>query len=74
MLIFKIISHNFSISILTEINKLKSNMDIQVYHVSLIALSSASYEVGTTAPASLKALFFACADSNSPPLLAPCFH
>lgn len=39
--------------------------------VSLIAASKASYEVGTTAPASCSAWFFACADSNSPPLLAP---
>ena len=42
-------------------------------NVSLIAFSKASYEVGTAAPASFSAWFFAWADSISPPLLAPWF-
>jgi hypothetical protein len=42
-------------------------------NVSLIALSRASYEVGTIAPASLSASFLAWADSSSPPLFAPCY-
>lgn len=41
-------------------------------YVALTVASKPSKEVGTMAPASAKALFLACADSSSPPLLAPC--
>ena len=40
----------------------------------LIAVSNALYEVGTAALVSRSAWFFACADSISPPILAPWFR
>mmetsp|Transcript_17361 Transcript_17361/g.29727 ORF Transcript_17361/g.29727 Transcript_17361/m.29727 type:complete len:270 (-) Transcript_17361:360-1169(-) len=40
-------------------------------YVALMAASKPSYESGTTAPASRRAAFLACADSSSEPLRAP---